>query len=385
MWRTVLFVFLFIVLLPDVYVWFIYLSGASSAWRLLHWLPLALLLSLVVTAFRGVHREQAFRLSFVILLALDLPRAVFMLCDVAGRILGWLCPAAATVGAMVGLCTAAVLLCAAACGFVWGWRRLSVRYEDLTFHDLPSAFDGYRIVHLSDLHVGTLGRKSAFVHRIVACANALRPDLILFTGDLVNSDADEVTPYAPDLASLSAPDGVFAVLGNHDYCEYRTYAEPDGAARNMARVAAAEHGVGWQLLRNAHMLIRRGEDVIAVVGVDNDSRPPFPAHGDLSRALSGLPSAVFKMLLTHDPSHWRRAVLPETDVRLTFSGHTHAMQLQLGRFSPARFVCREWGGLYEEGGRRLCVSKGLGGSVAFRLGAWPEIVVVTLQCASAGD
>ena len=207
----------------------------------------------------------------------------------------------------------------------------------------------------------------------------MRPDLIVFTGDLVNSAPSELDPFGEVLSRLEAPDGVFSVLGNHDYCEYNRYETSDGAARNLALLKQRERQFGWRLLLNEHRLIRRDRACIALVGVENDSRPPFPSRGDLKRAMDGLPEGMFKVLLSHDPTHWRREVLPTTDIQLTLSGHTHAMQLKIGGFSPSAWSYPEWGGLYREGERILLVSLGVGGTVPFRLGAWPEINAITLE------
>ena len=137
--------------------------------------------------------------------------------------------------------------------------------------------------------------------------------------------------------------------------------------------------MGWRLLRDGNVVLRRGGDCMALIGVENTGRPPFPARGDLGKALEGVPAEAFKILLSHDPSHWRSEVLPATDIDLTLSGHTHAVQLRVGGFSPARWVYPEWGGLYREGDRALHVSVGAGGTVPFRLGAWPEITILTLR------
>lgn len=138
--------------------------------------------------------------------------------------------------------------------------------------------------------------------------------------------------------------------------------------------------MGWHLLMNEHVMIARGrEDAIALIGVENSSRPPFPDYGDLPKAMQGLHEGTFKILLSHDPSHWRREVLRQTDIALTLSGHTHAGQLRIGKFSPARWAYNEWGGKYVEDGSMLHVSLGVGGTVPFRLGAWPEVNVITLR------
>ena len=140
-----------------------------------------------------------------------------------------------------------------------------------------------------------------------------------------------------------------------------------------------ERSAGMDLLLNENRIIRHGCDSIALIGVENDGRPPFPERGDLTKAQTGLPSGIFKVLMSHDPTHWRRKVLPDTDIDLTLSGHTHAMQFRIGNFSPSMFLYHEWGGLYSEGERRLFVSTGTGGNIAYRWGAWPEIDVLVLR------
>ena len=264
-------------------------------------------------------------------------------------------------------------------GFFFGWRHLVVRRATCASPLLPAAFDGYRVLQLSDLHIGTYLRNRRFIDKLVRVVNGQHPDLIVFTGDLVNVSADEVIPFQHSLAQMRARDGVFSIMGNHDYCEYI----PDNTERNIEKnqtvLKYLERKIGWRLLLNEHALIRRGSDAIAVIGVENISRPPFPDYGDLRKAMEGLPQGMFKILLSHDPSHWRRGVLRQTDIALTLSGHTHAGQLRLGHWSPSRAAYQEWGGKYTEGGSMLYVSTGIGGTVPFRLGAWPEVNVITLK------
>ena len=186
---------------------------------------------------------------------------------------------------------------------------------------------------------------------------------------------------APQLAGgLRARDGVVSILGNHDYMSYHDW--PSEAARqaNLAQLVRRQRDMGWRLLLNDNVVVRRGADSIAIVGVENDGLPPFPQRGDLTRAQRGVEQAGFKVLLSHDPTHWRRSVLSTTDIDLTLSGHTHGMQLKIGGFSPASWFYDEWGGFYYDGGRALHVSLGAGEVLMpFRLGAWPEVNVITLR------
>ena len=219
----------------------------------------------------------------------------------------------------------------------------------------------------------------ATVRDIVDKVNALHPDLIVFTGDLINHAPEEVDPFAEELSRLEAADGVLSILGNHDYGFYRWEENTESAGRTLERLAAAEREAGWRLLRNeAHILVR-GADSLAVLGVENAGSGAFLDRADLPGAMRDIAPETFSILLSHDPSHWRREVLPETGIALTLSGHTHAMQLRIGKFSPAKWVYPEWGGVYREGERTLVVNTGTGGNAAFRLGAWPQILLLTLE------
>ena len=265
-------------------------------------------------------------------------------------------------------------------GFFFGWRYLVVRTTTCESALLPEAFDGYKVLQLSDIHIGTFLRNRGFIDKLVSVVNAQQADLIVFTGDLVNVSAEEVIPFQGSLKHIRAHDGIYSVMGNHDYCEYGEDKSNRNIARNQNVLRYLEEKMGWRLLLNEHAVITRGPGAgIAVVGVENISRPPFPDHGDLPKAMDGLPDGMFKILLSHDPSHWRRQVLHQTDIALTLSGHTHAGQMRFGRFSPAKWAYNEWGGKYVEGGSMLYVSLGIGGTVPFRFGAWPEVNVIRLK------
>ncbi len=264
-------------------------------------------------------------------------------------------------------------------GFFFGWRHVIVRRATCVSPLLPASFNGYRVLQLSDIHIGTYLRNRRFIDKLVALVNDQHADLVVFTGDLVNVSAEEVIPFQYVLKQVSATDGVLSIMGNHDYCEYGEDKSERNVAKNQTVLHYLEEKIGWHLLMNEHVLIHRGDDAIAIIGVENISRPPFQDYGDLKKAMEGLPQGMFKILLSHDPSHWRRGVLHQTDIALTLSGHTHAGQLRVGRLSPSKVAYQEWGGKYTEDGSMLYVSTGIGGTVPFRLGAWPEINIITLQ------
>lgn len=257
-------------------------------------------------------------------------------------------------------------------------RHLQVRETTLAFENLPAQADGLRICHLADFHLGSFGKASPYIHRIVQTVNAQKPDLILFTGDLVNFEAREAFPYKEILAQLQAPLGVFSVLGNHDFLLHGPHDNHEQARlQDMAALEAFEKALGWRVLRNQNCVLDCG---IALVGVDNVSTNPYfrKVGGNLKMALEGLEPSRFKILLSHDPTHWRREVLPGTGIALTLSGHTHGLRYKLTGLHPSHWRLHESGGLYQEGKQLLYVTFGLGSAFAFRLGGYPHIDLITL-------
>ena len=359
---------------PDIYIHTTYVSPLGSALLgMLWWLPSAAIVATFVAAQLGIWHNTMFRAFFGLTLAIMFPKLLFTLLAVT---MGW----------KVGLGAAAVLLTALLYGFIFGWRRIVVRTATCRSTLLPDDFDGYRIVHLSDLHIGTFLRNPAFIDSLADAVNGQHPDMVVFTGDLVNVSAIELLPFRKTLSAISAPDGVYSVMGNHDYCMYaqdcthRVHGRSITVAeRDRMLLQYMEDKMGWRMLMNENVVIKRGNSSIAVVGVENIGKPPFKSFGNLAKALTGLPEGMFKILLSHDPTHWRCGVLNKTDIALTLSGHTHAGQVRLGRFSPAKWAYNEWGGSYVEGNSMLHVSPGIGGTVPFRFGAWPEINVVVLK------
>ncbi len=369
-----------ILTLPDLYIWFSFVRGnVGLVWKILYWVPLLATLMCIGFALMGVHQPLLLKLFFMLLLCIAIPKLLFTVVSLAGRSVGLLLPAAAKIGNWTGVAVSFVSIGIFIYGLTSGWKELVTKEITVTSADVPEAFNGYRLVQLSDIHIGTFIGNEEFVQRLVKEVNDLHPDLIVFTGDLVNSSADELDNFMEILPQLRAKDGVYSILGNHDYCEYHHYDTPDGARSNLREVIRRERGFGWDVLLNEHRFIHRGTDSIAIIGVENEGKPPFPSFADLPKAMKGVSDDAYKILLSHDPSHWRREVLPETDIQLTLSGHTHAMQLMIGNFSPAQWAYREWGGAYQEDKHMLYVSLGIGGTVPFRFGAWPEINVITLK------
>lgn len=366
-----------IVVLPDVYLLLGFLRDSNVIIKVLNLLPTIAFFALLF--FLSRHRD-AFMLGFAsfLLLCIVLPKFLFVVISIIGRGAGFLWYKLFTYFNVFGFCVSAVVALAMLFGLIFGWRLLDVKNVDLAFDDLPEAFDGYTIVHLSDMHVGTYGDSPGFLQKVVDKTNGIKPDLIVFTGDIVNLSSEEIRPFVQTLDRFSATDGVVSVLGNHDYGLYSDdYA--DNPHEEGLKVADAEVALGWRVLMNEHIYVRRGNDSIAIIGVENTGKPPFPRIGDLRKAMEGVDSTSFSILLSHDPSHWQMEVLPRTDIPLMLSGHTHAAQFKICGWSPSRWLYDQWSGLYEEDGQKLLVSEGIGGTIPFRLGTKPQIVKITLH------
>lgn len=363
-----------------------YFARLKSLVRRLFFLPHALLsAALLLLSVNESYDDTAASLKALLLsvfLCVIVPQALtaLLLCPVPPLRRHW--PRAGRAVRGGAYIAGGIVLGAMIYGFTAGYRHIVVKEYTYRNAALPAAFDGYRIVQLSDLHLGTLRTHPEVVKDIVDSVNACKADLIVFTGDLVNYDAREALVFTDILSRMHARDGVMSVMGNHDYAQYFRWASAADSLGNIRLLHKAHKAMGWRLLLNENAVVRRGSDSIAIVGVENDGNPPFPALGDLDKAQRGLATGCFKVLLSHDPTHWRRRVIPETDIALTLSGHTHGMQFKIGGFSPASWFYPEWGGAYADTkGHTLYVSLGTGEVLLpFRLGAWPEINVITLKC-----
>lgn len=376
-----------ILILPDIYLYRMFVAKASihPVVKYIYWLPsLVLLAGLTYLAFvaddefLGRHTLLVgwFAIVFFLFTLPKLIIAAFSMLSLPFHY-GLRLPTAPFVytGIVLATVSAGIILHGA---FV-GRTLFEVKKVTFTSPRLPQSFDGYRIVQLSDIHIGSWEGNQAAIRRMVDSVNALKPDLIVFTGDLVNNRAIELNGFEDILSKLEARDGIYSVLGNHDYGPYYRWKSKREQAENLNDLLQRQAAMGWKLLNNSHAILRHGNDSIALIGVENEGEPPFSQHGDLPRATQGT-EGMFQLLLSHNPTHWRREVLPRSEVDLMLAGHTHAMQMQLGHHSPASFIYPEWGGMYLEGGRGLYVNVGVGYvGLPFRFGAWPEITLITLR------
>ena len=351
--------------LPDFWLWHIGVSEWPLLLAILWWVPSLLLVLAEVGLQMGFFHKLSVRVLFTTILFSAFPKVVFILFD---AFLPWFFALIPALGVMGWF----------AFGFIEGWKRLELKHITFTSPDLPPYFDGYRLVQITDFHLGSFPPGNDFVQKVVDATNNEEPDMILFTGDLVNNQASEVEPYLDTLRQLHASDGIYSIWGNHDYCEYGNNHSIGALKRNRRMLYGYQESLGWHQLMNEHHVVSHGMASIAVIGVENPGQPPFTNRSNLKKAMKGLNPDMFKILLSHDPHHWRREVVGKK-IQLTLAGHTHAGQLKIGKWTPARMAFKEWGGAYHIGEQMLYVSSGIGGSFPFRLGAWPELTVITLK------
>ena len=351
--------------LPDFWLWHIGVSEWPLLLAILWWVPSLLLVLAEVGLQMGFFHKLSVRVLFTTILFSAFPKVVFILFD---AFLPWFFALIPALGVMGWF----------AFGFIEGWKRLELKHITFTSPDLPPYFDGYRLVQITDFHLGSFPPGNDFVQKVVDATNNEEPDMILFTGDLVNNQASEVEPYLDTLRQLHASDGIYSIWGNHDYCEYGNNHSIGALKRNRRMLYGYQESLGWHQLMNEHHVVSHGMASIAVIGVENPGQPPFTNRSNLKKAMKGLNPDMFKILLSHDPHHWRREVVGKK-IQLTLAGHTHAGQLKIGKWTPARMAFKEWGGAYRIGEQMLYVSPGIGGSFPFRLGAWPELTVITLK------
>ncbi|WP_448517911.1 metallophosphoesterase [Rhodoflexus sp.] len=283
-----------------------------------------------------------------------------------------------------GLVAAAVPLATMSFGIISGAHDYRIRRIRLPLANLPKAFDGIRIGQLSDIHSGSFFNRVAVQGGVDMLLNE-KPDVVFFTGDLVNDVADEMRNYFSIFKNVAAPMGVYSVLGNHDYGEYYQWPTAEAKYRNLQKIKQIHADMGWRLLMNEHINLQIGSDKIAVIGVENwGAKGNFPKYGRLKQAYAGTEEAPVKLLLSHDPSHWDAEVRPQyADIDVMFAGHTHGMQfgIEVGSFqwSPVQYIYEQWAGLYTKQNQHLYVNRGFG-YIGFpgRIGIMPEITIMEL-------
>lgn len=371
--KTYILFFILFGVIPDVFITLAPLAGAALWWKLAVCIPTAVALVFLISIGRGVKYTESLRVLSYIVFIFGLPKFMFMLFYGLG-IIPALCIAAAV---SLFFCTL----------IFYVTTHLKLKETELRKDRLPAAFNGLRICHIADVHLGSFGIDNPYIGRIVDLILDQKPDIILFSGDLVNFDAGEAEPYMEQLARLKAPLGVFSIRGNHDYLLHGYHLNKEQRRAQTDRLLQMERSLGWTVLLNQHAMVQRGDAEIAVAGVENISgNPYFPSMGgDLEKALEGIPEGTFTILLSHDPTHWAADVAGKVPVDLTLSGHTHGLKIKTAGPHISSWRLRHSSGLYTEGSQNLYVTVGLGSAFAFRLAGFPNVDIITLKPNSEDD
>lgn len=365
-----------------------------------YWLiSLSTLVAIPLISSLDPFKQRAFRtflLSFVVINIISKIFIVFfLLIDDIWRGIQWLMnkfsketPENVDVGRTKFLTTTAVVagaLPAITLGFgiVSGAYDYRVRRRTIRFPNLPREFDGVKVVQLSDIHSGSFYNKKAVMGG-VEMAMAEKPDIVCFTGDLVNDQSKEVEDYVPVFDKLKAPLGVYSIMGNHDYGDYRQWSSREAKMNDIAKLHKSHELMGWDLLLNENRKIKVDGAEIGLLGIENWGKGRFSKYGDLDKTMQGMEDMPFKLLMSHDPSHWEAQVIPETNIDLTLSGHTHGFQfgVEIGDFkwSPSQYLYKQWADLYQKEKQYIYVNRGFGFlGYPGRIGILPEITVLELK------
>ncbi len=387
--RLLLIIFLFV--LGDIYFFQAFSTVIhGSIWHNMYWgidillfLGVFILIFLRRTGYDAQRTATSLITAFLIVFIPKLLAVPFLFVEDLMRIFSSFPPRSLFLSEIV-LFLAGAMLLVIFFGLTKGRYFYKVREEVLTFPDLPAAFDGFKITQLSDIHSGSLSDIKR-VRKGIELANAQNSDLLLFTGDLVNNKASEMEPWVLDFNRLEAPSGKFSVLGNHDYGDYVQWESMKSKALNLNRLKEIHHEMGFKLLLNESIAIEKQGERISLIGVENWGKGGFHQYGDLAKATLGLEKDTFKILMSHDPSHWDHVTLDyDQHVHLTLAGHTHGMQFGIELFglkwSPIQYFYKQWAGLYQKQGKYLYVNRGFGfHGLKGRIGVWPEITVITLR------
>ena len=380
------YLFLLLILIPDLYLDLHYWRHKyQGGQRLLRWLPSVVLVAytLKLTYVEDFIPDNP-NLLWIYLLLLGMiavPKAVYMMCSIVGLGFCKLFRSRKNYGNLLGILCVPVIWYILFYGSFIGFNKMEVNRQTYVSKDLPQAFDGYKVVILSDIHVGSYTDRNEYVlKQAIDSINALRPDLIVFLGDIQNTEPKDIYRHMDVLSSLKAKDGIYSILGNHDYGDY-ICGNTARKVANCRETMSLERQMGWTLLMNEHRYIDRNKkSSIVIAGMENDGDGiRFPQKGDIKKTLKGVSDGAFILMLEHDPSSWRRKIIPDSRAQLTLSGHTHKMQFALFGWCPMTLTGKEVNGWYQEGGQSLFVTTGLGGLIPFRFGATGEIVELTLR------
>jgi len=385
-------IFLFICVLPDIFLYRKVILRTNRNWlKKLYWVVSVLFYLGIICLFAALphaHSEsllQVFIWFNWLLLTIYLPKLLFSIFLGIDKAFTYLFHFRIHPFSYLGGAFACLLFIGFIYGALIGRFDVELKRVTVTCDSLPPAFDGLKIVQISDLHVGSQSPKSTFWAKEVQQINAEHPDLVVMTGDMIDNYASELNPNVVNtLSHLQAKSGKFSILGNHDYGDYSHWPTAEAKKANLDSLKQREKRMGFRLLTDEHLFITKQSDTLVIAGVQNWSKPPFHCYGNLSKAVKGTERFPFVLLLSHDPNHWMAQVVNYPNIRLMLAGHTHGMQLGINHFgihwSPAQWMFKQWDGLYHYQNKDLYVNRGLGYiGVPLRLGMPPEITVLTLR------
>lgn len=352
---------------PDIIIYNDYLKNKKEIIKLLCLLPSILGLIIAISFLDGVEDNYSGKIFFYILMLIALPKTIFV----------FLYKFLKKIPKKIAIIISIMFFVFSAFSFFVESYRLQEREYQLEFENLPKEFDGYKIVEFSDLHLGSF-RDSVFMRKVVDKINSKNPDLLVFCGDMVNKRSIEAEKFLSTLQLLKAKDGKFSVLGNHDYAIYgrQNINERRYSVRHLIEF---QNDLGFDVLQNSFRIIEKDSAKIAIVGTHNNGDKSKPKLGDIKKSYQNLNDSIFSIVLTHDPSYWKMAILDSCNANLTLSGHTHAGQVSIFGFKPLCIFKSENDGLYNENNRYLIVSRGVGAGIPFRFGSRPSIEVITLK------
>ncbi len=402
-WVLPLIIMSFLILLLEIYAFQAIKTITKNKGIRWFWLLMGILVYLnffyvVFTTSRSAGQTKQFQWALGMLLTIVLPKVCMVVVLLGEDIVRWVQKLIAVVSqkeiktlpsrrvfiSQIALGLAAIPFASFIYGIIKGKHNYKVLKYKLSFKDLPAAFDGFTITQISDIHSGSFTNTEKIQYG-VDLINEQQSDMILFTGDLVNNKAEEMENWIAMFGALKADYGKFSVLGNHDYGDYTKWKTKDDKAANFKAVKDLHPKIGFELLLDEHRFIEKNGEKIALIGVENWGKG-FNQAGDLEKASKGLQKEDFKILMSHDPSHWEYVVKKDPmNYQLTLSGHTHGLQFGIEipgfiKWSPSKYVYKQWAGLYEELGRYINVNRGFGyHAFPGRVGIWPEITVIELK------
>ena len=402
-WLIPLIILVIVIVAVEIYTFQAFKTISKNKWIRLSFLVVSIIVYInffvtMLTYDRGNGQTPQFQMAMGILLTFSIPKIVVIIFLFGEDVYRFIIKFISTVSngetksipnrrkfiSQLALGLAAIPFMSFIYGIIQGKYNYKVIKYQLSFDDLPAAFDGYTITQISDIHSGSFTNREKIKYG-VDLINEQQSDLLLFTGDIVNNKADEMDDWIDVFDKLVAKEGKYAILGNHDYGDYMDWKSPQEKVDNFEKVKNIHKKIGFDLLLDEHRYIKKNGERIALLGVENWGKG-FNQAGDLEKASAGVQKDDFKILMSHDPSHWQEKVKQnDFNYHLTLSGHTHGLQMGIEipgflKWSPSQYVYKQWAGLYEEFGRFINVNRGFGyHAFPGRVGIWPEITVIELK------